>query len=212
MCCFWVYQRANEQCLQLFPPQSTKWEWTISLRIYPLIFTKWRYWKASRKVCVCLQTQTCRNEETLTCFCHQQWPCKSYIAAYKMSSFFPGSYDVAAQGKHRIFLAYPQCRDSINLKKGSTYLIMGMSTDIYKDDQEQTWVWFFLRLCVWRARQVPNRQLTTRRTQLVYPLGLQVPVYARWEDMDRVLAHIGRVSDSEAQIQLSGHGDDGGDL
>lgn len=57
-----------------------------------------------------------------------------------MSSFFPGSYDVAAQGKQRIFMGYPQCRNSINLEKGRTYLIMGMSTDIYKDDQEQTWV------------------------------------------------------------------------
>lgn len=58
-----------------------------------------------------------------------------YIAA---DVFFPGSYDVATLGKERTFLSYPHCRQSIGLLKGKTYLIMGMSTDIYKDEQEQT--------------------------------------------------------------------------
>lgn len=52
--------------------------------------------------------------------------------------FFPGSYDVAPLGKLRTFLGYPHCRESIALVKGKTYLIMGMSNDIYKDEQEQT--------------------------------------------------------------------------
>lgn len=58
-----------------------------------------------------------------------------YIAA---DVFFPGSYDVAPLGKQRTFLGYSHCRQSIGLQKGKTFLIMGMSNDIYKDEQEQT--------------------------------------------------------------------------
>lgn len=52
--------------------------------------------------------------------------------------FLPGSYDVAPQGKQRTLLGYPHCRESLDLRKGKTYLIMGMSNDIFKDEQEQT--------------------------------------------------------------------------
>ncbi|XP_070846544.1 complement C3-like [Chaetodon trifascialis] len=60
-----------------------------------------------------------------------------------------GSYDVGAQGKDRIFLSYPHCRESLDLRKGKTYLIMGISEDIHRDDQnelhqyvlgERTWI------------------------------------------------------------------------
>lgn len=64
-----------------------------------------------------------------------QLPYQSYIAA---DVFFSGSYDVGPQGKQRLFLGYPHCRETIGLIKGKTYLIMGMSNDIYKDDQAQT--------------------------------------------------------------------------
>ncbi|XP_041788921.1 complement C3-like [Chelmon rostratus] len=60
-----------------------------------------------------------------------------------------GSYDVGPQGKQRIFLSYPHCRESLNLTTGKTYLIMGTSEDIHLDDQnelhqyvlgERTWI------------------------------------------------------------------------
>lgn len=54
-----------------------------------------------------------------------------------------------------------------------------------------------------------NGQLTTRRPESVYSLPLQVPVCARWEDLDRVLAHTSRVSDWKTQTHLSGHRRDG---
>ncbi|XP_041822795.1 complement C3-like [Chelmon rostratus] len=60
-----------------------------------------------------------------------------------------GSYDVGPQGKLRTFLSYPHCRESLDLKTGKTYLIMGTSKDIHKDEQnelhqyvlgERTWI------------------------------------------------------------------------
>lgn len=120
-----------------------------------------------------------------------------YIADYV---FFPGTYDMAPLGKLRTFIGYPHCRESIGLLKGKTYLIMGMSNDIYKDEQEQTWVCstsklLFCHYLVLCLTCKSSEQLTTRRPVSVYPPGLQVPVCARWEDLDWVLAFSGRVSD-----------------
>eukprot|EP00066_Takifugu_rubripes_P028718 XP_011617984.1 PREDICTED: complement C3-like isoform X1 [Takifugu rubripes] len=56
-----------------------------------------------------------------------------------VESIKEGSYDVAPLGQLRTFLGYPHCRQTIGLLKGKTYLIMGMSNDIYKDEQEQTY-------------------------------------------------------------------------
>ncbi|XP_035993186.1 complement C3 [Fundulus heteroclitus] len=49
-----------------------------------------------------------------------------------------GSIDVGPGGKLRTFLSYQHCRDTLNLVKGKTYLIMGSSKDIHRDDQKQT--------------------------------------------------------------------------
>uniref|UniRef100_A0A667XCD2 Complement component c3a, duplicate 5 n=1 Tax=Myripristis murdjan TaxID=586833 RepID=A0A667XCD2_9TELE len=46
-----------------------------------------------------------------------------------------GSYDVGAQGGLREFLSYQHCRESLNLKEDKTYLIMGTSRDMYRDDE-----------------------------------------------------------------------------
>uniref|UniRef100_H3DL28 Complement component c3a, duplicate 5 n=1 Tax=Tetraodon nigroviridis TaxID=99883 RepID=H3DL28_TETNG len=54
-----------------------------------------------------------------------------------LESIKEGSYDVGPQGKQRVFLGFPNCRKSIGLVKGKTYLIMGLSTDIYKDEKNQ---------------------------------------------------------------------------
>ncbi|XP_059198913.1 complement C3-like isoform X2 [Centropristis striata] len=58
-----------------------------------------------------------------------------------------GTYDVGPLNKQRTILSYPHCRDSLNLRTGKTYLIMGTSNDIHKDDQsyqyvlgERTWI------------------------------------------------------------------------
>lgn len=58
-----------------------------------------------------------------------------------------GTYDVGPLNKLRTILSYPHCRDSLDLKTGKTYLIMGTSNDIHRDDQsyqyvlgERTWI------------------------------------------------------------------------
>ncbi|XP_076003914.1 complement C3-like [Genypterus blacodes] len=48
-----------------------------------------------------------------------------------------GNADVAPLGKKRAFLGYPHCREPLALTTGKTYLVMGTSVDIYKDDQSQ---------------------------------------------------------------------------
>eukprot|EP00066_Takifugu_rubripes_P006969 XP_003972135.1 PREDICTED: complement C3-like [Takifugu rubripes] len=49
-----------------------------------------------------------------------------------------GTSDVAPQGKMRPFLSYQHCRESLGLTKGKTYLLMGSSKDIHRDDRGQT--------------------------------------------------------------------------
>ncbi|XP_068584992.1 complement C3-like [Cebidichthys violaceus] len=49
-----------------------------------------------------------------------------------------GSKDVGPLNKVRTLLSYPHCRDPLDLRTGNKYLIMGASTDIYRDDQEQS--------------------------------------------------------------------------
>uniref|UniRef100_A0A8D0AIM2 Complement C3-like n=1 Tax=Sander lucioperca TaxID=283035 RepID=A0A8D0AIM2_SANLU len=59
-----------------------------------------------------------------------------------------GTLDVDPQDKQRTFLRYPHCRKSLDLETGKTYLIMGTSKDIDKDDHrsyqyvlgERTWI------------------------------------------------------------------------
>ncbi|XP_070831488.1 complement C3-like [Chaetodon trifascialis] len=60
-----------------------------------------------------------------------------------------GSYDVGPQGKLRVFLSYPHCREALDLIRGKTYLIMGTSKDIHRDEEnglhqyvlgERTWI------------------------------------------------------------------------
>ncbi|XP_045902911.1 complement C3-like [Micropterus dolomieu] len=60
-----------------------------------------------------------------------------------------GSSDVGPQGKLRTFLSYPHCRESLDLRTGKTYLVMGTSKDIHRDNQnnlyqyvlgERTWI------------------------------------------------------------------------
>lgn len=59
---------------------------------------------------------------------------------------FPGSYDVDPLGKSRTFFSFVHCRENLNLVTGKTYLIMGGSKEIYKDDAQQSYVSFFFYL------------------------------------------------------------------
>lgn len=45
---------------------------------------------------------------------------------------------MAPLGKLRPFLSYQHCRESLGLAKGQTFLIMGSSKDIHRDEQAQT--------------------------------------------------------------------------
>uniref|UniRef100_A0A8C9YVX5 Complement C3-like n=1 Tax=Sander lucioperca TaxID=283035 RepID=A0A8C9YVX5_SANLU len=48
-----------------------------------------------------------------------------------------GTLDVGPLNQQRTFLRYPYCRESLILGTGKTYLIMGTSKDIHRDDQQQ---------------------------------------------------------------------------
>lgn len=61
---------------------------------------------------------------------------------------FPGSYDVNPLGKSRSFFSFVHCREYLNLVTGKTYLIMGGSKQVYRDDTQQSYVSFFTCLGV----------------------------------------------------------------
>nr|XP_020444555.1 complement C3-like [Monopterus albus] len=50
-----------------------------------------------------------------------------------------GNSDVGSQGKVRTFLSYPHCRETLDVKVGKTYLIMGTSKDIRRDDENRSY-------------------------------------------------------------------------
>ncbi|KAJ4921748.1 hypothetical protein JOQ06_016458 [Pogonophryne albipinna] len=50
-----------------------------------------------------------------------------------------GTFDVGPLNKLRTFLSYPHCRESLDLVQGKTYLIMGTSGDVHRDDAHQTY-------------------------------------------------------------------------
>ncbi|KAF1375364.1 hypothetical protein PFLUV_G00219060 [Perca fluviatilis] len=54
-----------------------------------------------------------------------------------------GSLDVGPLNKVRTFLSYPHCRESLDLGTGKTYLIMGTSKDIHRDDRQQSFQYVF---------------------------------------------------------------------
>ncbi|XP_044198235.1 complement C3-like isoform X2 [Thunnus albacares] len=50
-----------------------------------------------------------------------------------------GLYDVIPEGSQRTFLSYPHCREALNLGIGKTFLIMGISEDIHRDEERQSY-------------------------------------------------------------------------
>ncbi|XP_069024451.1 complement C3-like isoform X1 [Embiotoca jacksoni] len=50
-----------------------------------------------------------------------------------------GSIDVGPLGSLRMFLGYQHCRDALGLVEDKTYLIMGSSRDIHRDEENQTY-------------------------------------------------------------------------
>uniref|UniRef100_A0A3P9IWJ0 Complement component c3a, duplicate 5 n=1 Tax=Oryzias latipes TaxID=8090 RepID=A0A3P9IWJ0_ORYLA len=68
-----------------------------------------------------------------------QKPSIDIYAMRVQDSIKEGSTDVGPVGKLRPFLSYPHCRDALNLQKGKTYLVMGSSRDIHRDEKKQTY-------------------------------------------------------------------------
>ncbi|KAF6739079.1 Complement C3 [Oryzias melastigma] len=67
---------------------------------------------------------------------------KQSIDTYTMrvqDSIKEGCTDVSPKGNLREFVNYPHCREALNLVEGKTYLIMGSSGDIYRDEKQQTY-------------------------------------------------------------------------
>ncbi|XP_029941622.1 complement C3-like [Salarias fasciatus] len=58
--------------------------------------------------------------------------------AMRILNVTKGDTDNAPVGKLRLFLSHQHCRAALGLQKGKTYLIMGSSQDILRDDQAQT--------------------------------------------------------------------------
>lgn len=56
------------------------------------------------------------------------------------------SYDGSLPGKMCTFLSSPHCREALDLRKGKTYLIMGASEGLHKDEASQSWVFSGLYL------------------------------------------------------------------
>ncbi|XP_012722401.2 complement C3 isoform X2 [Fundulus heteroclitus] len=59
-----------------------------------------------------------------------------------------GNIDLGAQGKQRKFLGKKTCKDALDLQTGKTYLIMGSSRDINKDEQNLSY-WYVFRSDTW---------------------------------------------------------------
>nr|XP_040043354.1 complement C3-like [Gasterosteus aculeatus aculeatus] len=53
-----------------------------------------------------------------------------------------GSKDVGPVNKLRTFISLPHCRESLDLRLGKTYLIMGSSQDITADENDQSFQYF----------------------------------------------------------------------
>ncbi|KAM8878319.1 complement C3-like [Spinachia spinachia] len=53
-----------------------------------------------------------------------------------------GSKDVGPLNNLRTFISLPHCRESLDLRRGQTYLIMGSSRDITSDETDQTFQYF----------------------------------------------------------------------
>uniref|UniRef100_A0A672IPF2 Complement component c3a, duplicate 5 n=1 Tax=Salarias fasciatus TaxID=181472 RepID=A0A672IPF2_SALFA len=96
----------------------------------------------------------CRNDE---CTCAEAYKVQleEMVADLSTDSYTmrildvikEGNTDIGPMGKLRTFLSYQHCREALGLQKGKTYLIMGSSKDIHRDDQEfqyvlgeRTWV------------------------------------------------------------------------
>ncbi|XP_070831511.1 complement C3-like [Chaetodon trifascialis] len=53
--------------------------------------------------------------------------------------FKDGTYDMGLHGKLCTFLSFPHCRATLDLRRGKTYLIMGASKDIIRDEKRQSY-------------------------------------------------------------------------
>uniref|UniRef100_A0A3B3DJU0 NTR domain-containing protein n=1 Tax=Oryzias melastigma TaxID=30732 RepID=A0A3B3DJU0_ORYME len=86
-------------------------------------------------------TKICESSETSKIEYGKNVVHQQFIGIYNMrvqDSIKEGITDERPMGKLRQFLSYPHCRKALNLVKGKTYLIMGSSRDIHRDEKQQT--------------------------------------------------------------------------
>ncbi|XP_059191683.1 complement C3-like [Centropristis striata] len=60
-----------------------------------------------------------------------------------LESIKEGSFDKGVNGLTRTFFSFPHCRSSLDLAEHKTYLVMGTSKDIYKDEKTQSYQYSF---------------------------------------------------------------------
>ncbi|MEQ2316471.1 hypothetical protein AMECASPLE_032825 [Ameca splendens] len=102
-----------------------------------------------RETKVCESTQTSKIDfvyQVIVESFSENYTTDSYSVRI-LKVFKQGTTDESPQGKRRTFLTYQHCREALDLKPSKSYLIMGSSSYIYKDDSlyqyvigETTWV------------------------------------------------------------------------
>uniref|UniRef100_A0A672F956 Complement component c3a, duplicate 5 n=1 Tax=Salarias fasciatus TaxID=181472 RepID=A0A672F956_SALFA len=95
--------------------------------------------------CSMQKTDKISNDERTAKICEATLTSKIEFVVFAVMT--AGNTDIGPMGKLRMFLSYQHCRQALGLQQGKTYLIMGSSKDIHRDDQgfqyvlgERTWV------------------------------------------------------------------------
>uniref|UniRef100_A0A672IG44 Complement C3-like n=1 Tax=Salarias fasciatus TaxID=181472 RepID=A0A672IG44_SALFA len=87
--------------------------------------------------CSMQKTDKISNDERTAKICEATLTSKIEFVVFAVMT--AGNTDIGPMGKLRMFLSYQHCRQALGLQQGKTYLIMGSSKDIHRDDQGQTY-------------------------------------------------------------------------
>uniref|UniRef100_A0A672HAH3 Complement C3-like n=1 Tax=Salarias fasciatus TaxID=181472 RepID=A0A672HAH3_SALFA len=125
---------AETKCVKLYHPERRAGQ--------PL-------WFCRGGECTCVAEGSCSlqkkgkisNDERSAKICEALHVSKMELKEVVCAVIMAGNTDVGPMGKLRSFLSHQHCRGAVGLQKGKTYLIMGSSQDIRRDDQEQTYTW-----------------------------------------------------------------------
>uniref|UniRef100_A0A672GY97 Anaphylatoxin-like domain-containing protein n=1 Tax=Salarias fasciatus TaxID=181472 RepID=A0A672GY97_SALFA len=144
------YYNAETKCVKLYHPDRRAgqplWfcrggECTCVAKGSCSLQKKGKISNDERSAKICEATLTNKTEKALRV---SKMELKEVVCAVIMA----GNTDVGPMGKLRSFLSHQHCRGAVGLQKGKTYLIMGSSQDIRRDDQEQTF-WYMLDEKTW---------------------------------------------------------------